>query len=500
MNQKTDKRPPGRIKSSIVLRLNTRLFFRLLGIYLGMDILLTLLFTGGMFIWSEQRCTEIDQLVQERGVPTAEATRWMEAGDYIVSAGTGPHEGWQLPEWMPAPDETGDGTRYFNPGDTSLFFGLLRFRHGGTTSYTVEMPNDGQPYAITLDLSSPVTFFVFVTRILLVVQLISLVSNLFKNAGTIKKTLRPIQELAAAAARLNTVSGMSPEELQMLAGKLNEINATHLDTRISVPGTQRELKTLATAINSMLDRINEAYRSQMRFVSDASHELRTPIAVIQGYANMLNRWGKDDPATRQEAIDAITAEAASMKELVEQLLFLARGDNESMHVEFEDLDLTAVAAEVLRETEMIDQTHQFSAQWEDHVMIHADMGLVKQAMRILVDNSIKYTPAGGNIRLAVSSEGGNARLTVQDEGQGIDAESLPHIFDRFYRTDQSRARQTGGTGLGLAIAKWIVDRHDGWFEVTSREGIGTRITVVIPLAAVNQSEKPKEAEEEKKLA
>lgn len=286
----------------------------------------------------------------------------------------------------------------------------------------------------------------------------------------------------------------------MLAGKLNEINATHLDTRISVPGTQRELKTLATAINSMLDRINEAYRSQMRFVSDASHELRTPIAVIQGYANMLNRWGKDDPATRQEAIDAITAEAASMKELVEQLLFLARGDNESMHVEFEDLDLTAVAAEVLRETEMIDQTHQFSAQWEDHVMIHADMGLVKQAMRILVDNSIKYTPAGGNIRLAVSSEGGNARLTVQDEGQGIDAESLPHIFDRFYRTDQSRARQTGGTGLGLAIAKWIVDRHDGWFEVTSREGIGTRITVVIPLAAVNQSENPKEAEEEKKLA
>ena len=133
-------------------------------------------------------------------------------------------------------------------------------------------------------------------------------------------------------------------------------------------------------------------------------------------------------------------------------------------------------------------------------MIHADMGLVKQAMRILVDNSIKYTPAGGNIRLAVSSEGGNARLTVQDEGQGIDAESLPHIFDRFYRTDQSRARQTGGTGLGLAIAKWIVDRHDGWFEVTSREGIGTRITVVIPLAAVNQSENPKEAEEEKKLA
>ncbi|MFQ7856883.1 MAG: histidine kinase dimerization/phospho-acceptor domain-containing protein [Flavonifractor plautii] len=156
-------------------------------------------------------------------------------------------------------------------------------------------------------------------------QLASLVTNLFKNAGSIKKVLRPIQELAATAAKLNQVERMSPEELKALAGKLDEINATHLDRRIDLPGTQKELKTLAQAINAMLDRINEAYRSQMRFVSDASHELRTPIAVIQGYANLLNRWGKDDPATRQEAIDAIRQEADSMKELVEQLLFLARG-------------------------------------------------------------------------------------------------------------------------------------------------------------------------------
>ena len=108
-----------------------------------------------------------------------------------------------------------------------------------------------------------------------------------------------------------------------------------------------------------------------------------------------------------------------------------------MHVEFENFDLTAVAAEVLRETEMIDQTHQFSARWEESVTINADVGLIKQAMRILVDNSIKYTPAGGKIRLGVEKRDGAARLTVQDEGQGIDAASLPHIFERFYRTDQS---------------------------------------------------------------
>ncbi|SBW10032.1 ATPase/histidine kinase/DNA gyrase B/HSP90 domain protein [uncultured Eubacteriales bacterium] len=487
---------PERGKPSIVARLNARLFFRLLGIYVGMDLLLALLFCGGLFMWGERQTAEISALVQERGVPTAEATQWMEAGDYIVSAGDATPPGYKLPSWLPRPAETQEGDRYANPGGVS-FFGLIHFSAPGPASYSLLVSNDGAPYSITLDLSMPVKLLLFISRVLLVCQLFSLVSNLFKNAGTIKKTLRPIQDLASAAAKLGTVSSMSKEELQLLAGKLEEINATHLDTRISVPGTQRELKTLAEAINSMLDRINEAYSSQLRFVSDASHELRTPIAVIQGYANMLNRWGKDDPATRQEAIDAITAEAAAMKELIEQLLFLARGDNESMHVELENFDLTAVAVEVLRETEMIDHTHLFTAQWDGSVPIHADIGLIKQAMRILVDNSIKYTPAGGQIRLAATTEGGEARLSVQDEGQGIDAESLPHIFERFYRTDQSRARQTGGTGLGLAIAKWIVDRHGGHFEVISREGIGTRMTVVLPLAKAE--EKPN-AESDKKLA
>lgn len=250
---------------------------------------------------------------------------------------------------------------------------------------------------------------------------------------------------------------------------------------------------LAAAINAMLDRIHAAYQSQMRFVSDASHELRTPIAVIEGYASLLNRWGKDDPATRQEAIDAIQAEAGSMKELIEQLLFLARGDNESMHIELEPFDLTEVAAEVLRETEMIDQTHTFSARWIDTVPVCADLGLIKQALRILVDNAIKYTPAGGQITVSISIQDGMARLTVQDEGQGISAQDLPHIFDRFYRTDTSRARQTGGTGLGLAIAKWIVDRHQGWFEVRSWEEVGTCMTIVLPLAEPNSGIQKKPA-------
>ena len=338
MAHRANKRPPGRIKSSIVARLNTRLFFRLLGIYFTMDLLLLFLFCGGLFVWSEQQAAQISTLVEERGVPSAEATEWMTAGDYTVTAGTPEADGLRLPGWLPSPEETRGGVRYFNPGTVDLLL-LVTFSSGDATSYTLQMPGD-EPYAIRLDLTQPAAIFVFAARVLFICQLASLVTNLFKNAGSIKKVLRPIQELAATAAKLNQVERMSPEELKALAGKLDEINATHLDRRIDLPGTQKELKTLAQAINAMLDRINEAYRSQMRFVSDASHELRTPIAVIQGYANLLNRWGKDDPATRQEAIDAIRQEADSMKELVEQLLFLARGDNDSMRVEMSDFVLT----------------------------------------------------------------------------------------------------------------------------------------------------------------
>ena len=493
MLKKSKENSPSRLRSSIVLRLNVRLFFRLLGIYIGMDLLLLALSVGGILLWGESQCADLAALVEEHGVPSAEVTEWMAAGDYAISALDRAPEGFVYP-FLP-PMEGLEEARH----TLDLHGGFAGVSNPQVTRavYTVELvSSSGTPYAISLDIQGPVTVLSLALRVLLVCQALSLLCNLFQNAGTIKKTLKPIQELAAAASRLGSGNVMSPEELKALAVKLDQINATHLDQRISVPGTQKELQALAAAINAMLDRINAAYRSQMRFVSDASHELRTPIAVIQGYANLLNRWGKDDPATRQEAIDAIRAEADSMKELVEQLLFLARGDNDSMHIEMEVFDLTEVAAEVLKETEMIDQTHSFAAKWEGAVPVRADVGLTKQALRILVDNSIKYTPAGGRVTLSASARDGLARLSVQDEGQGIDADSLPHIFDRFYRTDESRARQTGGTGLGLAIAKWFVDRHGGWFEVRSWPGVGTRMTIVLPLAALGGGAEDEEGEDQ----
>lgn len=161
---------------------------------------------------------------------------------------------------------------------------------------------------------------------------------------------------------------MSRRELEALAGELSKINATHLDSRIDLPGTQKELKTLAKAINDMLDRVNAAYSAQMQFVSDASHELRTPIAVIQGYAALLDRWGKDDPEARQEAIDAIRSESDAMERLVEQLLFLAGETNDTQPIRPQLMDLTAVAEDVLREEQMIHPERAFLARWQGPVV------------------------------------------------------------------------------------------------------------------------------------
>ena len=464
--------------SSLALRLNISFFLRQLGIFLAMDLLLLALATAGMFLYAENRCADVAALVSQRGVPTEEALAWMEASDYTIKrlnrAPCGEDTAIGSSLLLPNRQETAEGRRSWNLSEY----------------YTIELPNDGQPYAITVDMSGIFRGLYWAGIMLLICQGLSLVSNLFRGSRSIRKVLRPIQDLAATAARLNSMTHMSKREIESLAGELDKIDAAHLDSRIDLPPTQKELRSLAQSINEMMDRVNQAYSAQMRFVSDASHELRTPIAVIQGYAALLDRWGKTDPEALQESIDAIRGEAASMERLVEQLLFLARGDNDSQPVKMEPLDLTDLAGEVLREEEMIHPERIFLPRWgEDPVSIDADPGLIKQLLRILMDNSLKYSPEEGRIYLRVTQTGDFVRLTVQDEGIGIPPEGISHIFERFYRTDRSRDRKAGGTGLGLSIAKWIVEHHGGWFEVVSRPDVGTRITAVLPAASRREWEK-----------
>lgn len=313
-------------------------------------------------------------------------------------------------------------------------------------------------------------------------ELLLLLLGAAQNAGLIKKTLKPLTDLTAATqAAVVQSAPPAPDQLSDLADQLERIDASRLDARLPA-ASSAELKELTEAINAMLERLDAAYAAQIKFVDHASHELRTPIAVIQGYANLLNRWGKDDPQARQEAIDAILAEGEAMKNLVEQLLFLARGDNHTMRVKPETLDATEVAAQVLKETALVDQTHPLSADWNGSVTLNADPDLLKEALRILVDNAVKYTPEGGRITLKIRQEQDAVRLEVLDEGMGVAGADLPHVFERFYRADASRARQTGGSGLGLSIAERIAHCHNGHLEVTSAPGLGSKFALVLPLA------------------
>jgi two-component system, OmpR family, sensor histidine kinase ArlS len=231
----------------------------------------------------------------------------------------------------------------------------------------------------------------------------------------------------------------------------------------------------------MLDRIQNSYDIQNRFVSDASHELRTPIAVIQGYANLLDRWGKEDKEVLEESITAIKSEAESMKILIEKLLFLARSDKNTQKVEMSEFEIDILIDEILKETKMIDTRHEIINEKNEVIKIIADKNLLKEALRIFMDNSIKYTPQGGSIKLNSYIKDRNLIIEIADTGIGISKEDLSHIFDRFYRADKSRGKESGGTGLGLSIAKWIILKHKGSIEVQSRLGFGTKINISLPI-------------------
>lgn len=303
----------------------------------------------------------------------------------------------------------------------------------------------------------------------LVCDVLRIVYFMRHNDRLKRRVLAPIQDITELAATLS---------------------ASNLSNRINIAGTKNELKDLATVINTMLDRIERSYNSQKQFVSDASHELRTPIAVMQGYVNMLQRWGKEDKTVLDEGLTAIAQETANMKDLVENLLFLARHDKKTLMLEMEEFDPCDVALELHKEAEMVTPGDHFMLNPLEHCTIQADRNMVKQVMRILLDNAVKYTPQGGTITMGVARTEGGCVLTMQDNGPGIAGEELPKIFDRFYRSDSARKSEGGGHGLGLSIARIIVVAHGGRIRVRSKLGEGTTFAVMLPAV----QGKPLEAE------
>ena len=323
-----------------------------------------------------------------------------------------------------------------------------------------------------------------IAGLMLFLEMFWVITGFFRGGSRVRKKLAPLNRLAATAQLISSAN-FEGDSFHALEDALEKIDASQTDCHLSTGNT--ELQGIESAINNLIDRMKQSYVQQARFVSDASHELRTPISVIQGYANMLDRWGKEDEKVLEESISAIKTESESMSKLVEQLLFLARGDNGKNQLTMEDIDLSAMMQELYDEYLMVDPNHEFILKNEGGpVMAYGDYAMIKQTARILTDNAVKYTPEGNEIYFsAYTDEKGTPVFEVQDTGIGIAPEDLPKVFERFYRADDARNRKTGGTGLGLSIAKWIVDRHGGHFDIKSYPDAGTRFSVFLPVKKPN---------------
>lgn len=270
--------------------------------------------------------------------------------------------------------------------------------------------------------------------------------------------------------------------IKKMTQQAKEITVQNLGSRLDLSTAQDELRDLTETINDMLGSIQESYNIQSQFASDASHELKTPIAIIHGYADLVRRWGKEDKAILEESIEAIKNEAKNMQSLVEKLLILSRSDKQDFSLAKGEFEINALLKEIVRETKMIDRHHKIIEKLDIERVINADRATLKQAIRVFIDNSIKYTQKDGTITITTVQKRRKFTIVIEDNGVGIPKKDLPYIFNRFYRVDKSRTKESGGHGLGLAIAQLIIDRHNGNIRVDSKIGVGTKIFIDLPFS------------------
>lgn len=275
----------------------------------------------------------------------------------------------------------------------------------------------------------------------------------------IGKALRPVDELARSAREIGAAADFS--------------------RRLPELPERDEIGRLAATFNTMLADLDHAFTTQRRFLADAAHELRTPLAVIRANAETWLR--SERQAEQTSAARTVAREADRLGRLVTDLLILARGDVGQPLIR-RSIALDTLLLDVYRQQLLLAEGVNLVLGDFDQVTVAGDPDRLRQLVLNLVDNALRFTPAGGTVTLDVTREDAWAILRVRDTGPGIPAEHLPRIFDRFHRVDEARARDTGGSGLGLAISQEIAHAHGGRIEVTSEEGHGTTFTVLLPVS------------------
>ncbi|MDW8215038.1 MAG: HAMP domain-containing sensor histidine kinase [Roseiflexaceae bacterium] len=283
----------------------------------------------------------------------------------------------------------------------------------------------------------------------------------------------------AGAAGAYWIARRSLAPVRRLSQLAQSIEAKTLNRRLPLDGPQDEVKELAEAFNKMLERLESSFEQQSRFVSDAAHELRTPLATLRANIEVLQHDPNANVADYREMTVVLERSLSRMEKLVEDLLILARGEKE---VRTEMVNLSDLIVCVVQDVEPLAQSHRINIDLNltDQVTVRADFHLLGRAVSNLLENGVRYNRPGGSVTLTVQRRNKGVVISVEDTGIGISPEDQPHVFERFYRADQSRARHSGGAGLGLSIAKHIVQLHGGHIHMTSIPGTGSIFTIWLP--------------------
>jgi signal transduction histidine kinase len=273
--------------------------------------------------------------------------------------------------------------------------------------------------------------------------------------------LKPVDNVSALATRIST---------------------SNLKERINYQGPEDEMKRLADTFDSMLNRLEESFNMQNRFIQDASHELKTPIAIARTNIEVVEMDENPSVEDYRKLVEVLKTNTERMSRLSEKLLLLSQ--NQQRIFEYKIININNLIEDIVKEINSYARKCNITMKLDlskTELAVNVDNFAVKQAITNLIDNAIKYNHSRGNVKISTRKNGVNAVITVEDNGIGISKEDQKHVFDRFFRVDKSRSRTQGGSGLGLAIVKEIIESHKGVISVKSEPGMGSIFTITLPL-------------------
>ncbi|TYO73607.1 HAMP domain-containing protein [Rossellomorea marisflavi] len=275
------------------------------------------------------------------------------------------------------------------------------------------------------------------------------------------------------------MAGNFVKPLKNLSETMRSIERKGFHERVDIGDSADEITELSHIFNSMMSQIENSFQQQQQFVEDASHELRTPIQVLEGHLSLLNRWGKKDPTILEESLQVSLEELERIKRLVGELLELSRADREKQDLNNVRADVRKVAGKVLGDFEFLhtDYTFRITDSLSGPTEAVMQPRHLEQVLTIIFDNAVKYSDTGSVIEMVLKDGGDRVIIEVRDEGIGIPESDLPKIFDRFYRVDKARSREKGGYGLGLAIASKLIQNYGGAIEADLNNPVGTVIRI-----------------------